>query len=358
MPQRKQIAWAQLRVGLLVVVSLIILGLGIFFISGQVGFLSRRYTLKTYFASASGVHEGSEVHLAGIEVGNVKTIQLSPYSDPNRAVEVVMKVTRRYQNQIHADSVANIETAGLLGDSYIDISRGGPDSPTLPNNGELKSEEQANIKAIVQNANDVITNLRTLSSALNGITDQIKTGKGSIHQLLYDETLADRMNATTADLDRLLSKIEKGQGTLGKLVSDDSAYQEAVSGLKKMNDMLDEAQHGKGSVAKFLTDPSVYDDMKKLTERTNALVEKMNNSQGTMGKLMNDPQLYDRLNTTVARLDTISARIEKGEGTLGKLSTDPSLFNNLNESSKSLRDFLTEFMKNPKKYLTLRLHIF
>ena len=154
MPQRKQIAWAQLRVGLLVVVSLIILGLGIFFISGQVGFLSRRYTLKTYFASASGVHEGSEVHLAGIEVGNVKTIQLSPYSDPNRAVEVVMKVTRRYQNQIHADSVANIETAGLLGDSYIDISRGGPDSPTLPNNGELKSEEQANIKAIVQNAND------------------------------------------------------------------------------------------------------------------------------------------------------------------------------------------------------------
>jgi phospholipid/cholesterol/gamma-HCH transport system substrate-binding protein len=77
-----------------------------------------------------------------------------------------------------------------------------------------------------------------------------------------------------------------------------------------------------------------------------------------MGKLMNDPQLYDRLNTTVARLDVISARIEKGEGTLGKLSTDPTLFNNLNESSKSLRDFLTEFMKNPKKYLTVKLHIF
>jgi phospholipid/cholesterol/gamma-HCH transport system substrate-binding protein len=102
----------------------------------------------------------------------------------------------------------------------------------------------------------------------------------------------------------------------------------------------------------------VYDDMKKLTERTNTLVEKMNSSQGTMGKLMNDPQLYDRLNTTVARLDVISARIEKGEGTLGKLSTDPTLFNNLNESSKSLRDFLTEFMKNPKKYLTVKLHIF
>ena len=207
MPQRKQIAWAQLRVGLLVLVSLIVLGLGIFFISGQVGFLSRRYTLKAYYSSAGGVHEGAEVHLAGIEVGNVKSIQLSPYTDPNRAVEIVMKITKRYQPQIHTDSVASIQTAGLLGDAYIDISRGGQGLPALPNDGEVKSEEQADIKAIVQNANDVVSNLRVLSSALNGITDQIKSGKGSIHQLLYDETLADRMNATTADLDRLLSKI-------------------------------------------------------------------------------------------------------------------------------------------------------
>src|SRR5437773_5005220 len=202
MPQRKQIAWAQLRVGLLVLVSLTILGTGIFFISGQVGgFLSRRYTLRAYFSSAGGLHDGAEVHLAGIEVGNVQRIQLSPYSDPNRAVEIVMKVTRHYQEQIHADSVATIETAGLLGDAYIDISRGGAGLPALPNNGELKSEEQADIKAIVQNANDVVSNLRVLSSALNGITDQIKSGKGSIHQLLYDETLANRMNATTADMD-------------------------------------------------------------------------------------------------------------------------------------------------------------
>src|SRR6266567_1190954 len=195
MPQRKQIAWAQLRVGLLVLVSLIILGAGIFFISGQVGFLSRRYTLRAYYSSAGGVHEGAEVHLAGIQVGNVKTIQLSPFSDPNRAVEIVMNLTRHYQNQVHTDSVATIQTAGLLGDAYIDISRGGPGLPALPNEGELKSEEQANIKAVMQNANDVVSNLRTLSSALNGITDQIKTGNGSIHQLLYDETLAERMNA-------------------------------------------------------------------------------------------------------------------------------------------------------------------
>src|SRR5579863_4405003 len=116
MPRRKQIEWAQLRVGLLVLVSLFVLGAGIFFISGQVGFFSRRYTIKTYFSSAGGVHEGAEVHLAGIAVGNVEKIQLSPFQDANRSVEIVMRVTKHYQDAIRADSVASIETAGLLGD--------------------------------------------------------------------------------------------------------------------------------------------------------------------------------------------------------------------------------------------------
>jgi phospholipid/cholesterol/gamma-HCH transport system substrate-binding protein len=64
------------------------------------------------------------------------------------------------------------------------------------------------------------------------------------------------------------------------------------------------------------------------------------------------------MNDTIARLDTITTRLDKGEGTLGKLSTDATLFNNLNASSKALRDFLTEFMKDPRKYLTLHVKVF
>ncbi|HEV2348406.1 MAG TPA: MlaD family protein [Terriglobia bacterium] len=359
MPRKKQIEWAQLRVGVFVLVSLVVLGVGIFFISGQVGgFLSRRYTLKTYFASAGGVHEGAEVRLAGIAVGNVSKIQLSPFQDPNRAVEVLLKVTKHYQDNIRADSVASIETAGLLGDGYIDITRGGPGQAILPNNGVVKSQEEADIKEIVKNANDVVSNLRVLSSALNEITGQIKTGNGSIHQLLYDPTLANRMNATTADLDSLLSRVQKGEGTLGKLMADETVYKQTVDALNRLNQMLDDAQHGKGSMAKFMNDPSVYDNLRQLEARGNTLIDKLNNGQGTIGKMVNDPQLYNRMNETVARLDTISERIDKGEGTFGKLSTDASLFNNLNESSKTLREFLNEFMKNPRKYLTLHMHLF
>jgi phospholipid/cholesterol/gamma-HCH transport system substrate-binding protein len=49
--------------------------------------------------------------------------------------------------------------------------------------------------------------------------------------------------------------------------------------------------------------------------------------------------------------------MEKGEGTLGLLSTDKTLYDNLSASAKSLREFLTDFQKNPKKYLTVRVKI-
>ncbi|PYV20165.1 MAG: MCE family protein, partial [Acidobacteria bacterium] len=43
MPQRKELQWSQLRVGAMTTASLIVLAVGIFFISGQVGFLTRKY---------------------------------------------------------------------------------------------------------------------------------------------------------------------------------------------------------------------------------------------------------------------------------------------------------------------------
>jgi len=358
MPQRKQIAWAQLRVGALVLVSLIVLALGIFFISGQVGFLSRHYTLKTYFPTAGGIKVGAEVQLAGIAVGNVRKIQLSPYTDPARAVEIDMRLTRHYQDQIRANSVATIETLGLLGEAYIDISRGEPGQPAVRDDGDLKGQQVPDIKRVVENANDVVSNLRVLSTTLNQITNEIQTGNGTIHKLLYDRMLYDRMNETTAKLDTLITGVQNGQGTLGKLVADETVYQQAVATLNRMNQVLDDVQHGNGTVAKFISDPSLYDNIHKLTDQANALIEKINSSQGTFGKLVNDQQLYNRINDTMTHVDTVADRMDKGEGTLGKLSTDPALYNNLKDSSQSLRDFLTEFRKNPKRYLSIKMHIF
>jgi len=358
MPQRERITWAQLRVGMLVIASLAILGLGIFFISGQIGFFSRRYHVKAYFSTAGGLREGGEVRLAGIQVGNVERLRISPYPEPGRAVEVDMHVSRAIQNQIRGDSVAVMETVGLLGDSYVDISRGTPSQPVVADWGVVKSSEEADIKRVVQNANDVISNLSVLSSKLNEISTQIQTGKGSMGKLIYDESLYNQINHTATHLSNLVTRVESGEGTLGKLMQDESLYTRSLATIDRLDKVLDDVQHGKGSLAKFMSDPSLFDNVNRLVSRADTLVGNINSGQGTMGKLATDPQLYNRMNDTFDRMNVVATRVEQGQGTLGKLSTDPSLFNNLNESSQSLKDFLTDFRKNPKKFLSIKLHIF
>jgi phospholipid/cholesterol/gamma-HCH transport system substrate-binding protein len=357
MPRQKEIKWSQLRVGILVAMSLIILAVGIFLISGQVGFLTRRYTLKAYFSEASGLREGAQVQLAGIPVGNVKAIRISTYAEPLRAVEVEMRVTTRYQDQIRADSVVTTESAGLLGDKYINISRGSRGQAVLGDGAELKSHEEADIKQIVQNANDVISNLRVLSAKLNDVTDQITAGKGSMGKLIYDQGLYNRMNETAGVAQHIMTDIEHGQGTIGKIISDEALYQQMSATIDRINNFVDDVEHGKGSTGRFVSDPAVYDNLNKVTAKANTLMDKINSDKGTLGLLINDPRLYNRLNDTIDHLNSITARMDKGEGTLGLLSTDKTLYNNLSESSKALREFLTEFRKNPKKYLTMHVKI-
>ena len=359
MPQRKQLTWTQLRVGVLIISGLVVLAVGIFFISGEVGgFLTRHYTLKAYFPGAESLRDGAQVRLAGIVVGNVEGIKLSPFTDPRKAVQVNMKVTQKYQDQIRADSVATIETAGLLGEAYINITRGGPKSKPIPNGGTVKSQEEANIKQVVKNTNDVLANLSNITQELSGITKQIQKGQGSIGKLIYSDAFADNLNKTVNEAQKMMAQIQQGQGTLGKLMTDDTLYNRTVTAVNNVNKIMDKVETGNGSAAKFINDPSVYDNLNHAAKTANTLMANINESKGTLGKLIKDPSLYNHLDQTAQHVDVITERIDRGEGTLGRLSTDPAMYNNLLSASQSLRLFLREFRTNPRRYLTLRLHIF
>jgi len=358
MPQQQRLAWTQLRVGVLVIFSLAVFAIGTFFIGGQVGFFRRHYKLRAYLSEAGGLREGAQVRLAGVGVGNLQQIRISPYHDPARAVELQMSVARTYQNEIRADTIASIETVGLLGESYVNLTRGSPGQEVIADGGVLKTSEEADIKRVVQNANDVIVNLRVLSAKLNDITGQIESGKGSLGKFVYDQTLYNRLDKASGALDRMVTRVDQGQGTVGKFMADETLYNTAVATVDRANKVLEDMQHGPGSFAKFVSDPSVYNNVNHLVTQANSLVDGINQGHGTLGKLATDSQLYDHMNQTFDHFDKISSRMADGQGTLGKFSTDPTLYNNFSNSSQSLRDFLTEFRKNPKKYLTLKLHIF
>src|SRR5438552_1310846 len=74
-----------------------------------------------------GLNEGATVRLAGVQLGRVKRVNLPP--EPGGKVRVDLSIATRFSNRVRKNSVARVETQGLLGDRIVDLSVGTTEAP-------------------------------------------------------------------------------------------------------------------------------------------------------------------------------------------------------------------------------------
>jgi phospholipid/cholesterol/gamma-HCH transport system substrate-binding protein len=121
------ITWDQLRVGLVILAALGILTLAVYKLGQAANLFTKRYTLVAFLKEANGLRQGGTVTLAGQLAGTVKAIEfLTPDNDTTRNLRIIIGVDQNLQQQIRADSKAQIRTMGLLGDKIFDITPGTP----------------------------------------------------------------------------------------------------------------------------------------------------------------------------------------------------------------------------------------
>ena len=351
-------AWVELRVGVLVIASFTILIIALLAISGGAGFFTPRYQLKTYFRSADGLRKGSLVWIAGIEGGNVTTVNITSSPDPNRAVEVIMRILKEYEPMIREDSVATLGSIGLLGDKYIDISRGSANSKPLPPWGEVSGSSSADIKRIMQNSNDLVANLGDLVTKINQITQKIDEGQGTIGKFINDPTLYNNVNTTVTEAQHLLKEIKSGDGTVGKLISDPGLYDRLNGTLNRMSNTIALVEKGEGTLGKFLHDPSVYNRVESLLTKIDTVAGRIEKGEGLLGRLSKDESLYVQLRDATSKYAALADKMNHGEGTIGKLFVDNSLYMNLNNASSELVKLLYDFRQDPKKFLRIKIGLF
>jgi hypothetical protein len=131
--------------GLFIVGSLAILGVGIFLIGDREFLFSSTFPLKADFKNVSGLNIGADVRVGGMREGTVQGIELPGRPDEN--VTVVMKVQSSARNIVRRDSVASIKTEGLLGDKYVEISFGSKDAPEIQDQDAIRSEAPVDVAA-------------------------------------------------------------------------------------------------------------------------------------------------------------------------------------------------------------------
>ena len=343
--------------GLTVVFASVTLMVLIFVMSGTGGWLTRKITLQSYFDNAGGLREGAPVRLAGVDIGNVTGIRIVG-GKPMTPVEVTMKVNTRYKFNLRKDSVTLLSTAGVLGETYVDIDSSAAKGPEAADGDTLAARSQPDIQDVVRASQGTLQNMDALLKRLDNIVAFVESGKGSIGKVIYSPALYDQLNATVAEFKGLMDQIQSGKGSLGPLLTSDEAYKKAVAAIDKVNGMVDELQQGKGTAGKLLKDTELYDNANKAMANVRQLSDDINAGKGAVGKLTRDQEFADRLQTLVNNLAALSERLEKGEGTAGMLFKDPALYNNSNQTLVEAHELVKAIRENPKKYLTIHMKIF
>jgi phospholipid/cholesterol/gamma-HCH transport system substrate-binding protein len=359
LPSQKQLKWSELRVGLTVIFASLTLALLLFLMSGPRGLFSKRITLVSYFDNASGLRVGAPVRLSGVDIGNVSAIRVVPDKDKQiTPVEVVMKVSTKYGFNLRRDSVTSLDTAGVLGETYMDIDSSQAIGPPAQNGDSLPTAIHPDFNAVVRSSQSTLQNMDALLKRADRILAFAESGKGSLGKLIYDPTLYDRFSQTVTEFKGVVDEIAQGQGSLGKLINDNDAYNKFVATLDRMNQVVDDLQAGKGSAGKFLKDPSLYNNANDTVANLKKVSEDLNAGKGTAGRLLKDEELANKIDTTMTKLAALTSELEAGQGTAGKLFKDESLYNNANQMLVETQGLIKAIRENPKKYLSIKLHIF
>lgn len=187
-----------MRLGIFIVGTLLAFGVGVFLIgNGQFRF-SSKYRLYADFQNVAGLDDGAAVRVGGIHEGTVHAILLP--SRPDRKVRVEMDLKGATRSVIKKDSVAAIRTEGLVGDQFVEISFGTPGAPDVRNGDTIGTEPPLQISDVIKKTNAILDSVQQTAENLEGISQKVNSGKGSIGALLNNRTVFQHVNEAAANL--------------------------------------------------------------------------------------------------------------------------------------------------------------
>jgi phospholipid/cholesterol/gamma-HCH transport system substrate-binding protein len=127
-----------------------------------------------------------------------------------------MDLAKDTQSIVKTDSIAYIQSQGLLGDKYVELSFGSVESDRLKGGETIESEPPLDVSDLFQKANRLLDTSQSALENIQGATD---------------------------NLDMITTKINTGKGTVGKLINDTTIYRQVAAGATSMHDDADALQH-------------------------------------------------------------------------------------------------------------------
>jgi phospholipid/cholesterol/gamma-HCH transport system substrate-binding protein len=343
-----------------VIVASVTLAILVFLIRGTSGIFTSKIKLVVYFEHAEGIRSGQPVDLEGVPIGNVTGVRFVP-GRTGFPVEVMMSVRDKFAPSIligEQGSTATVKTAGVLGESYVDISSRKAKGAPATDGAQLRAGNVPDYTDVISASQSTLQNIDVLLERATDVVKQVQEGKGSLPQFINDPTTINKINAILNQVQGLLNDVSSGKGTIGQLFTDKTLAVKATDAIDKLDRLVDDINSGKGNLGKLVKDEELYHNLNQTVAKANKLMDDLNAGRGPAGKLLKDEELARKLQNTINKLSDIADRLDAGEGSAGKLLKDPSVYNNTDQLLVETRTLIKAIRENPKKYLTIHFRVF
>ncbi len=316
----------KIGVGVFLVGGFLLFAIGLFLIGNRQQLFTESIETYAEFSNLAGLQNGATVRVSGADAGRV--LRIDPPAAPGAKFRVHFRVVEQLLPIIRQDSVASIQTDGIVGNMYLEVGAGTSASAQITRGVGVSSVEPFQIADFLDQAKDIVegaeelldqlkVDLRTVTGNVNDIANQaeglVADARPNVQALVLSaKTIA-------ADAESLVSGIQAGEGTVGKLFKEDDLYTElgkTADNLQRISADLADMSETAGEMMATAKEKDLIGDLSKTVENVRDMTAKAKEMMASLNEEGDDgePTLTDDVRQTMASAnDAMSGFAENAE---------------------------------------------
>ncbi len=303
------------KLGFLIVVSMVILFWGLSYLKGNDIFKRSNYYFVVY-DRIDGLLESNKVTMNGYQIGQVKSIAFDPAKTGNLIVTLMVDASF----QIPVNSVAQIISSDIMGTRSIKMGLSNEDTfyetnDTIPGAIESDLKEQVSMQVLpIKNKAEQL--LSTIDSAITVLT------------VIFNEDAQENLSESFKNINKTIENAEKITGDLAEIMASEKAgIQQTLSNIEELTNFLNN----------------------NTTELQN-VIKNLSSFSDTLAQLQVTP-IISNISMASNQLLNIMEKLNSDENTVGLLLNDDRLYFEITELSQNLSSLLKDVQENPKRYV-------
>lgn len=312
-------------------------------------FFRSKIQLHIFLSDTGGLSKGADVLLNGVQAGKVANVFLTKTTDPNRAIQVDLRVEKSLQDRIPVDSIAALTADNLLGDKFVNI-QAGKASQTVVDGAEIASLIQSGSF----NPADLVSSLQATLQRVDLIISQIQQGDTPLAQFVNGNDFYSKLLSQVEAVQLAIQSVAGPKTQMGQMLFSDAFYNSVRQPILNIDHMLEQLQRGETPAGKLLTSPAVYDNAVAQIRNVHRSVADLNSNQGSAAALLHSDAQYRKLQAQIRGIDQAIDRLTAGNGQFAQLLQSRQLYDSVDLQSKKSEAFLRDFRQDPRKFLRIK----